>query len=86
MEFPAQQYYPSAPTNKGEEIQTGNVWADHALFEANKRYYFIDGTTAFDREAPAPVQIFRLLANGHVEVVCKIESGRVGSVLFICAS
>ena len=74
-EFSAQQYYPSALTNKGEEIQTGNVWAGHSLFAANKRYFFADGTTAFDREAPAPVQIFRLLANGHVEVVCKIESG-----------
>jgi uncharacterized protein YecT (DUF1311 family) len=76
-EFSAQQYYPSALTNKGEEIWTGNVWADHALFEADKRYYFVDGTTAFDREAPAPVQIFRLSANGHVEVVCKIESDTV---------
>jgi uncharacterized protein YecT (DUF1311 family) len=76
-EYSAQQYYPSSLTNKDEEIQTGDVWADHALFEANKRFYFAGGTTAFDREAPAPVQIFRLLANGHVEVACKIESGTV---------
>lgn len=73
-EFSAQQYYPVALTNKDEEIQTGDVWADHSLFEANNRYYFANGTTAFDREAPAPVQIFRLFANGHVEVVCKIEN------------
>jgi uncharacterized protein YecT (DUF1311 family) len=76
-EYSAQQYYPSALTNKDEEIQTGDVWADHALFEANKRFYFAGGTTAFDREAPAPVQIFRLLANGYVEIACKIESGTV---------
>jgi len=74
MEFSAQQYYPSALTNKDEEIQTGNVWADHSLFEANKRYYFAAGTTAFDRHSPVPVQIFRLLASGHVELVCNIES------------
>jgi hypothetical protein len=30
-ELDAQQYYPSALTVSGEEIQTGNVWADHAL-------------------------------------------------------
>ena len=73
--FSAQQYYPSALTNKDEEIQTGNVWADHALFESNKRFYFLDGTTTFDRQVPAPFQIFRLFANGKVQVACRIESG-----------
>jgi len=76
-EFAAQQYYPSALTDTGEEIQTGNVWADHSLFESDKRYYFAAGTTAFDRQAPVPVRIFRLLANGHVQAVCEITSGTV---------
>jgi hypothetical protein len=35
------------------------------------------GTTASDREAPAAVDIFCLLANGHVTTVCRIESGAV---------
>ena len=74
-EFSAQQYYPSALSNNEEEVQTGNPWADHSLFEAGKRFYFAAGTTTFDRQAPVPIQIFRLSANGHVEVACKIESG-----------
>jgi uncharacterized protein YecT (DUF1311 family) len=76
-EFSAQLYYPSALTRAGAEIQTGNVWADHSLFAANRRFYFAGGTTAFDRETPAPVEIFRLFADGHVAVVCKIENSAV---------
>ena len=79
-EFSAQQYYPSALTNKGEQIRTGDVWADHSLFEANKRFYFVEGTTAYDRETPAPVGIFRLYASGRVEVVCKIDNSALAEV------
>lgn len=77
LEFSAQQYYPSGLTDQGKEIQTGNVWADDSLFEVNKRFYFAAGTTAFDRETPTPVNIFRLLANGHVAEVCRIDSSVV---------
>jgi uncharacterized protein YecT (DUF1311 family) len=73
----AQQYYPSALTDTDEEIQTGDVWAENSLFEANGRYYFAQGRTAFDREAPGSVRIFHLMANGHVEVACQIESATV---------
>jgi uncharacterized protein YecT (DUF1311 family) len=79
-EFSGQQYYPSALTSKDEQIQTGDVWADHSLLEANRRFYFVDGTTAYDRETPAPVKIFRLHANGRVEVVCKIDNSSLNEV------
>ena len=79
-EFSARLFFPSALTHKDEEIETGNVWANPALFEANQRFYFADRATPFDGERPAPVQIFRLHANGRVEVVCKIESNTLDEV------
>jgi uncharacterized protein YecT (DUF1311 family) len=74
-EFDAQQYYPSALTVGGEEIQTGDVWADHSLFAFGNRYYFADGTSAFDRNVPVATQIYRLHGNGRVELTCTIEPG-----------
>jgi uncharacterized protein YecT (DUF1311 family) len=74
-EFDAQQYYPSALTVGGEEIQTGDVWADHSLFAFGSHYYFADGTSAFDREIPAATQIYQLHANGRVELTCSVEPG-----------
>ena len=69
----AQEYFPSALTDKNERADTGNVWADHSLFEFSKKYYFVNGTTAFDRLTPQVVRVFRLRASGHVEVTCEIE-------------
>ena len=71
----AQLYYPSALTNKNDEIPTGDIWASNNLFEANKRFYFVGGAETLFNQAPAPVEVFRLLANGHVEVVCQIQHG-----------
>jgi uncharacterized protein YecT (DUF1311 family) len=76
-EFSAQEYYPTALTEKGEEISTGDVWADHSLFEAGKRFYFVNGATNFDRRALGPVQVFRLLADGHVKLVCQIDNSNL---------
>lgn len=73
----AQQYYPDALTTQNESVQTGDVWADHALFEVGHRYYFLFGTTDFDRNRPQPVLVFRLRANGRVELACRIETLRV---------
>jgi len=69
----AQVYFPSALTGKDKQSDTGNVWADHALFGFSKKYYFVNGTTTFDRLKSQVVRVFRLRASGHVEVACEIE-------------
>ena len=73
LDHGAQQYYPSGLSPNNEEIVTGDVWADHALFEFAHGYFFAAGTTTFDRLRPTPFEIFRLRASGHVERVCSIE-------------
>jgi ankyrin repeat protein/uncharacterized protein YecT (DUF1311 family) len=72
-EFGAQQYYPSALSVSGEEIQTGDVWAEHSLFAHADRYYFIEGTSSFDRYQPTATRIYRLHGDGRVELTCLIE-------------
>jgi uncharacterized protein YecT (DUF1311 family) len=84
LDHGAQQYYPSALTLNNEEIATGDVWADHALFEFAHRYFFAAGTTTFDRLRPAPLEIFRLRASGHVERVCSIEQANPGETYTKC--
>ena len=72
-EFGAQQYYPSALSVTGEEIQTGDVWAEHSLFAHADRYYFVEGTSSFDRYQPTATRIYRLHGDGRVELTCLIE-------------
>jgi ankyrin repeat protein len=72
-EFDAQQYYPSALSVSGEEIQTGDVWAEHSLFAHADRYYFVEGTSPFDRYQPTATRIYRLHGDGRVELTCLIE-------------
>jgi uncharacterized protein YecT (DUF1311 family) len=76
-ELGAQQYYPSAITTAKEEVQTGDVWADHALFAASGGYYFITGLSAYDRLSFHPTRVFRLRATGQVELACTIEFPRL---------
>jgi uncharacterized protein YecT (DUF1311 family) len=72
-EFDAQQYYPSALSVSDEEVQTGDVWAEHSLFGHAARYYFVEGTSSFDRNQPLAARIYRLHGDGRVEVTCLIE-------------
>jgi uncharacterized protein YecT (DUF1311 family) len=73
LELGARQYFPEALTVGNEKLATGNVWADHSLFEFSKHYYFAAGTTDFDRLIPQTGRVFRLRADGHVEVACEIQ-------------
>jgi uncharacterized protein YecT (DUF1311 family) len=73
LEFGARLYFPEALAVGNEKLRTGNVWADHSLFELSKHYYFTAGTTAFDRLTPQAGRVFRLRADGHVELACEIQ-------------
>lgn len=73
LEFGAREYFPEALTVGNEKLSTGNVWADHSLLEFSKHYYFAAGTTSFDRLTPQTGRVFRLRADGHVEVACEIQ-------------
>ena len=68
----ARQYYPSAISIANENIDTGNVWADHSLFSWNHKYYFYTGKTEFDRLHPTELSVYRLHANGTVNESCRI--------------
>ena len=74
-ELGSQEYYPTGLDGNSKATQTGDVWAEHSLFAWQKKYYFVAGTTEFDRERPSADQIFRIRANGHVELVCVIQQG-----------
>ena len=73
LELGARQYFPQALTIENKKLETGNVWADHSLFEFSKHYYFTAGTTRFDRLTPQAGRIFRLRADGRVELACEIQ-------------
>jgi uncharacterized protein YecT (DUF1311 family) len=68
-----QIYFPAGLFVSGGNASTGNVWAEHSLFEWHGRYFFFFGTTPFDRYTPHPISIFRLRADGRVAEVCRIE-------------
>jgi uncharacterized protein YecT (DUF1311 family) len=73
LELGAREYFPEALTARNERLTTGNVWAEHSLFEFSKHYYFMVGTTGFDRLTPNAGRVFRLRADGHVELACEIQ-------------
>jgi len=73
LELGARRYFPEALTAGNEKLETGNVWADHSLFEFSKHYYFTAATTRFDRLTPQAGRVFRLRADGHVELVCELQ-------------
>jgi uncharacterized protein YecT (DUF1311 family) len=71
----AQVYFPKAVTVANEQIDTGDVWADHTLFEWRGRYYFFNGTTRLARDqGPQPISLFQLRGDGHVREVCRLEA------------
>jgi uncharacterized protein YecT (DUF1311 family) len=72
----AREFYPSALNAKGESIDTGDVWANESLFKFNDHYYLAQGSSGFDRLSPINVSIFRLHADGTVQLACTlVESG-----------
>jgi uncharacterized protein YecT (DUF1311 family) len=72
-EFGERQFYPSAISEDNKDRGTGNVWASPAIFSWNNRFYFVFGSTEFDRLSNRTVVLYRLRGNGAVSETCSIE-------------
>lgn len=73
LDLGARQYYPGALSISNDKVQTGNVWAEHALIPWRHKYYFFAGSTEFDRLRQTDLSLYHLHANGTVNEACRID-------------
>jgi uncharacterized protein YecT (DUF1311 family) len=81
LDLGAQQYFPSAVTLEGNTAGTGNVWAPHALFAHEGRYFFPFAPNDFDLNRPFSIPVYRLRASGRVQQRCRISTGGIDKAL-----
>lgn len=72
------RYYPDAlAVNSGSAtnlVNTGSDWQGNNLFHWNKRYYFFDEKNPFIQLTQAQQTVYRLRADGKVELQCRIQT------------